>query len=135
MEDMLCKRHIVTYDQTCPICYDKMLTKSTTFITDCGHCFHKKCLFNYLVHFWRENTYVLAPKCPMCRLSLGCPNFIEKCSEEKCNGLDKLEDFWTTYEYKMPIFCSFNYDHYLGMKLNCKICQAFRENGDYIYIM
>ena len=33
----------------CPVCYEEILTKSSAYITCCGHHFHKKCFLVGLV--------------------------------------------------------------------------------------
>lgn len=124
----------------CPICCDPILTKSSAFITDCGHHYHKKCLFKYMETKWISNKYLTSIKCPMCRCSLGHPELIQRyrssyfsINYKNDNEIDKLEDFWISCEYKLPSFCSDGYDHYLGMNKNCFCCKEYREKGDIIY--
>jgi hypothetical protein len=122
--------------EECPICYDKIITKSSAFITECGHAFHKKCLFKYMEIKWLASSYLTTLKCPICRGCLGHPKFINRYNATNYisrNGLDKLEDFWLSYEYKVPVYCSNKYDHYLGMKKNCRCCRSYIANGDLLY--
>ena len=125
-------------DQECPICYEEIMTKSTAFITNCGHSFHKSCLSKYIETKWLSTTYISTARCPMCRCSLGHPEFDQRyrssyfnCNHSNDNELDKLEDFWLTKDYKLPVFCSHGYNHYLGLNKNCFICKGYREKGDY----
>lgn len=124
----------------CPICYEAILTKSTAFITCCGHHYHKKCLFKCMESNWLSTKYISPARCPMCRCFMGHPEFIQRyrssyfnMNYENDNQMDKLEDFWISYEYKLPLFCSHGYDHYLGMNKNCYCCKVYREKGDMIY--
>lgn len=126
--------------EECPICYESILQKSLAYITCCGHAFHKKCLFKYIETKWLSTGYLTTARCPMCRCSLGHPEFSERyrssyfnSSHSNDNELDKLEDFWLTKDYKLPIFCSDRYDHYLGMSNNCDICKSYREKGEMLY--
>ena len=124
--------------EECPICYEEIMTKSTAFITNCGHSFHKSCLSKYIETKWLSTTYISTARCPMCRCSLGHPEFDQRyrssyfnCNHSNDNELDKLEDFWLTKDYKLPVFCSHGYNHYLGLNKNCFICKGYREKGDY----
>ena len=137
-----CKLNIKCYikqGDECPICFDPILNKSNAFISNCGHHYHKKCLFK--VHetniFKSYNV-----QCPMCRCSLGEPEFMQRYrstyyhyNHKDDNALDKLEDFWLSIEYKIPNLCSNKYDHYLGLHKNCFICQQYREKGHVLYQM
>jgi hypothetical protein len=44
----------------CPICLES-ICKKEIIVTDCNHCFHKKCLFKHVFHI--EN-------CPICRTDI-----------------------------------------------------------------
>jgi len=120
----------------CPICFESIMMKSSAFITNCGHHFHKKCLFKYIETKWLSSSYASTAKCPMCRCSLGHPEFIQRYranyfsySYKNDNELDKLEDFWVTKDYRFPIFCSNSYDHYLGCEKSCFMCKHYIETG------
>jgi len=120
----------------CPICFDPILTKSSAFITHCGHAFHKKCLHTSIRMKWESCNYLRAARCPMCRCSLGHPEFVQRYRDSyfayhgNGNELDKLEDFWVTMEYKIPNFCNNRYDHYLGTDKECVICQNYVLTGN-----
>jgi hypothetical protein len=124
----------------CPICYDKIERKQDAFITYCGHGYHKSCLFNYLKSTWTSNKFTSVARCPICRRSIGYPEFNQRYYSSYFssdysynNGLDKLEDFWLCNKYKLPNFCSNGYKHYLGMHKNCFICKSYREKGIELY--
>jgi hypothetical protein len=127
----------------CPICYDKITTKKTAFMTDCGHHFHKKCLFKYVETKWFSKEYLSESNCPMCRCNLGHPEFIQRYRasyfnafpNKNDNELDKLEDFWISKEYKLPLFCCNGYNHYLGMKNECEYCENYRKTGEIMYFV
>jgi hypothetical protein len=124
----------------CPICCEEILTKSSAYITNCGHYYHKKCILKYMETKWLSTSYTSTARCPMCRSSLGHPDFVQRyranyfsINYKNDNELDKLEDFWISCEYKLPVFCSNGYDHYLGICKNCSCCKAYREKGELIY--
>ena len=126
--------------EKCPICYYKIYRKTDAFITFCGHGYHKSCLFNYLKYKWTSTKYTNVARCPMCRDSIGHPDFIQRYKSSYFsynysdnNGLDKLEDFWLCNEYKLPNFCSNGYNHYLGMCKDCFICENYRVKGTEFY--
>lgn len=139
-QDIPCEYNIKCYirpGHDCPICFEQILTKTSAFITCCGHAFHKKCIFKYMKTKWLSSSYMSVARCPMCRCSLGHPEFIQRYKSSYFNGsyknnnkLDKLEDFWISCDYKLPLFCSNGYDHYLGIKKICFCCEAYREKGE-----
>jgi hypothetical protein len=125
---------------SCPICCDPILTKSSAYLTCCGHTYHKKCLFKYMETKWLSTKYMSPIRCPICRCCLGHPELIQRyrssyfnINYKNDNQIDKLEDFWISREYKLPAFCSNGYDHYLGMNKLCFCCEEYREKGDIIY--
>jgi hypothetical protein len=133
----------------CPICCDAIQTKTSAFVTPCGHAFHKLCLCKYMETKWLSTKYTSNARCPICRCSLGHPEFVQRYrasyfaydqdqdeavgEEKKHIALDKLEDFWISHEYKVPAFCSHGYDHYLGIDKNCFLCRSYREKGEILY--
>jgi len=126
--------------EECPICYEQIFTKKTAFLTNCGHTFHKKCLFKYIETKWLSTAYLSNARCPMCRCCLGHPEFEQRYRSsyfsynfKDDNELDKLEDFWLTKDFKLPTFCSKNYNHYLGTVQTCFICRCYREKGELLY--
>jgi Ring finger domain len=134
--ELKCKIYIKPGEE-CPICYEKILNKSTAFITECGHNFHKLCLFKYMESKWQSSTYLSVARCPICRNSLGDPpfaqryrsNYFEFTNVIDDNNLDKLEDFWLTKDLRLPKYCSNTFNHYLGMNDNCYICKCYRSTG------
>jgi hypothetical protein len=142
-QDTPCKLKIKCYirpGEECPICIDKIQTKSSAFLTNCGHSFHKECLFNSIKSKWSTSGYTSVARCPMCRCSLGHPDFIQRYKASYFtepyrddNEIDKLEDFWLSKDYKLPFYCSNSYDHYLGCERTCFSCKEYREKGSYIY--
>lgn len=138
-QDVPCNYKIKCYirpNDECCICYNNIDKKNNAFITNCGHVFHKKCIFNVLKFKWLSSKYTSVARCPICRCSLGHPEFIQRYRSSyfsynyyDSNELDKLEDFWLSNEYKLPNFCSSDYKHYLGMHNNCEYCKSYRVNG------
>lgn len=130
----------IKHGDECPICFEPIMSKSKAFITSCGHHYHKKCILKYIETKWLSSAYVSMARCPMCRHSLGHQELIQRYRSsyydynfKDDNGLDKLEDFWVTHEYRLPMFCSNEYNHYLGMNNNCHICNIYRKKGELLY--
>jgi hypothetical protein len=114
--------------ETCIICMDKINLKSNTYLSDCGHCFHKKCITNYFHHIKMISSKNM--KCPICRCNLGNPVLNEKYNSfhKDANSLDILEN----YSIEMLHICdspSTRGNHYLGMDSNCEKCMNYRKNG------
>lgn len=138
-QDACCELKIkcyIKYGEICPICREEIITKNSAFITNCGHAYHKKCLFKYIQIKWLTSKQTSVARCPMCRTSLGYPEFIQRYKSsyftvnyKDDNKLDKLEDFWISNELILPCFCSNGYDHYLGMKKECYLCKTYIEKG------
>jgi hypothetical protein len=141
-QDMPCDLKYKCYirpGDECPICCEEILTKSSAFITNCGHHYHKKCLLKYMEIKWLSTAYTSIARCPMCRCSLGHPDFVQRYKSsyfsinyDDNNELDKLEDFWISIDLTLPSFCRNGYDHYLGMEKECFCCESYRKKGNFI---
>lgn len=129
--DLKRKCYIKAGDE-CPICMDPIFNKSNAYLTWCGHSFHKSCIFHYMETKW-VTKYASNTHCPMCRKSLGmglhAMNERYAIDYLKPNYLDILENFWLTKDYTVAHVCRNRYDHYLGMKKNCKLCRKFVVDG------
>jgi hypothetical protein len=107
-------KHYIIIGSECSICYEKIITNKTAYITNCGHCYHKKCIFKYSNQCVNKN---INTNCPLCRNSIICDDLwlYEKynSSHKQFNFLDKLENFNCDDKY--------NYDIYW-----CKYCKYFK---------
>jgi hypothetical protein len=59
-EIMIC---VLTDVKECTICLDHINNKNEIYITNCKHCFHKKCFYKFIKYRGNKN-------CPNCRQSL-----------------------------------------------------------------
>ena len=80
------KKCYIAFGEICPICIEPITTKSSAWLTPCGHAFHKKCLIdNYhyrdIHNMCIQNSNEIP--CPVCREGLVC------C----CVGLDSLDKY------------------------------------------
>jgi hypothetical protein len=118
--------------EECPICMDPITTKSTAYLTTCGHSFHKLCIFKCMEKKWTDK-YGSCFHCPMCRTNLGMD--IHDINERynygsiKCNNLDLLENFWLKKDFTIAYICRNKFDHYLGMKRGCQKCENYVSEG------
>lgn len=106
-------KHYIIIGSECSICYEKILTNKTAYISECGHSYHKKCIFKYSNICLNENKETL---CPLCRKSIDCCDLwlYEKYNSrhKNFNFLDKLENFNSDDNYKYDVYC-------------CKYCKKF----------
>ena len=125
--------------EECPICLEPIFTVKKAHLTECGHAFHKSCILNIMKTKWLSKNYMATVRCPICRCSLGRHNITHRyrssynsyhSNESHVNGLDKLEDYLLTHDLILPSFCSNHYDHYLGVKKDCSVCDEYRKYGD-----
>ena len=131
---LTCKCYIYPGEE-CAICLDPIITKKDCYLTECGHVFHRFCVFKMFESKWNRKPFSL-PKCPICRRGLGdldlsirYNNDYQK-KKEIPFFMDQLENFWLTKEYIMPHFCNnIKNPHYLGMKKNCEKCREYCMNG------
>jgi hypothetical protein len=140
-----CNFKIKTYinpQEECSICLEQISTKSNAYLTNCGHAFHKSCLFkSYEISFNQyrpltSNLYNFFKfNCPLCRKHINYPDFYCRYPQwsvlrEDKNYLDVLEEFWLSKDYTIGQLCyRSNNKHYLGMNNNCKYCLDYRILG------
>jgi hypothetical protein len=124
------RRSYARWDTTCPICLDPLLTASNTYITTCGHAFHRRCFLSMAEHQWSNND-LTRTKCPTCRTTQSVWGLNEG-RYNGCSFIDDLDNFWDTIQDKYPKRC-FNKNeptHYLGMRnKNCPNCQHYVLGG------
>jgi hypothetical protein len=119
----------VKQGEECPICYDPILRKNDTYLTCCGHSYHKACIFKAMETRYNENCTRLF-KCPNCRTRLGLDlHEINTRYQFGENHLDNLENFWLSKDFIVIQKCFNRYDHDLGMKNNCNVCLKYRKKG------
>lgn len=121
-------KNYVKIQEECPICYEPMIHKVHTYITRCGHAFHRKCLANIFHAKWKVRPFSQV-NCPLCRCSLGFPDLFQRYDHYSGTNLDILENFWLTKDFVHPYFCILGPPHYLGMKNDCETCLRYRQTG------
>jgi hypothetical protein len=123
--------------EICPICIENIgFTKINTYITDCGHTFHRKCLFEMMDSKWKIKPFSTL-RCPMCRCNLGYPDLYVRyytclyhIKDNPFFYSDELENFWITKDFINPQYCkNIQNPHYLGMKKDCDKCKDYCKNG------
>lgn len=126
--------------QECSICLEEISKKSNAYITNCGHGFHKLCLFkmyeNQFKQHRRETNYdYYKLKCPLCRRQIFNRTFYCRYPQwsvlkKNKNYLDILEEFWLSKDFTIGLLCyKSNNEHYLGMNKNCQYCLHYRQLG------
>lgn len=126
------KRYIKPYEE-CPICLEQISSKTNAYLTNCGHTFHKSCLFKSYEINLHQCRKIFKFTCPLCRKDIFYPDFYCRYPQwcvlpDEKNYLDVLEEFWLSKDYTIPELCrETNVNHYLGMKNNCMKCLNYRK--------
>jgi len=125
------KKCYIGLGETCAICMEPIMTKTSAWLTPCSHAFHKKCLienYQYRKEQKMNNKYSNEVPCPVCRGGLvGCCvglDVLDKYYSK--NGLDILENFWLTIDinpYRVCLKCN----HGFGMNKLCHNCEYYRN--------
>ena len=126
------KKCYVKPSEECPICMEPNTSKSKTYLTSCGHSFHKLCIFKSMETNWITNNQKNY-NCPICRGKLGASvhGLNERYSHNpNTTILDDLEEFWLKKEFIIPHMCR-NKTHFIGMKKNCQQCKKYILTGEF----
>lgn len=139
--NMRTKRYISPYEE-CSICLEPINKESNAYLTNCGHGFHKSCLFkSYETNFYQHRRTELNGYkyfqflCPLCRKHIIYPDFYCRYPQwsvlhDQKNYLDVLEEFWLSKDFAIVQLCyKSNGEHYLGMNSNCHHCLDYRKYG------
>jgi hypothetical protein len=120
------KKYYIRPNQECPICLEPIMTKTSAFLTPCGHGFHKKCMHQAFQCNWL--TKQAGACCPLCRYNDVGDYCVEKycCWNEDANELDCLENFWMNKDIMLATPC-YDGKHYIGIDKNCKYCKKYRH--------
>ena len=124
-EDIKIRRYIVQGEQ-CSICLEPILHRNKSWLTPCGHAFHRKCICDAYL-YGRDARYTNMIPCPLCREELtDCCVGIEYNNRYKGkNILDILENFWLTLETRSIEYCS-PCRKPKGFTQNCERCIRWR---------
>jgi len=130
------RRCYVKPGHECPVCFEPILTKTTAYLTCCGHAFHKKCIFEMVESKWLQ-LYPCTIHCPLCRTYLGSEiyemtkryNIFDQ--DKPMNYLDRLEEFWIGKDFELVVPCSNGFDHAAGMKKGCSQCKKYIQTGEF----
>lgn len=122
------RKTYIKQGEECSICLEPIMRKSEAYLTDCGHGFHKLCMFKSFQIKWaiRKGANF---QCPVCRSFLSLPHIPEKYNAFSfdINELDKLEDFWNCIDYQLCYYCDNN--HIEGTNKDCILCTNYRKYG------
>ena len=128
------KKCYIGLGETCAICMEPIMTKTSAWLTPCSHAFHRKCLIdNYqfrTMHKMTIESSNVVP-CPVCREGLvGCCIGMETLDKynSSANGLDRLENFWSTIDL-VPYLLCYQCNKGLGMNKQCANCEYYRNTG------
>ena len=130
------RRCYVKPGQECPICFESILTKTSAYLTCCGHAFHKKCIFELVESKWLQ-SYPCTIHCPLCRTYLGSEiyemtkRYNVFVQEKPMNYLDRLEEFWIGKDFELIVPCSDGFDHAAVMKKGCSQFKKYIKTGEY----
>ena len=116
-------KHYIRIGEECPVCYEPIHHKNDAYLTNCGHAFHYKCIIEYEYHNMKQGNY-LGMNCPMCRQDMGYYPELKNKFFNKCNNLDRLEDFNNNIKINNPVMCLICNRAY-GCNPKCHICNCF----------
>lgn len=127
----------VKIGEKCSICNEPITKKRNCWLTFCGHAFCRKCITSSLEkHYLSGNRGQF--QCPSCKevLPYDFSEYLDRyvVDENNSNEIDKLENFWDTIEFKLPVSC-LNFKlpyHHIGMNKSCGKCDEYRKNGNFV---
>lgn len=129
------KKCYIGFGELCSICVEPIITKTSAWLTPCGHSFHRKCLIeNYQYRSINRMTIDHSNQipCPVCREGhVGCCVGLYALDKyHSKNGLDKLENFWLKIDVAPYLFC-YKCRKGLGMSKQCNYCDHYRNTGKF----
>ena len=118
-------RRVSVFDE-CAICMMSFLNFSKTWVTQCGHVFHKHCLHAYMKKQLLCDDYA---RCPLCRRSMGNLEFLDGLTYQVGIKSDCVSDVLEEVPNMLPHVCpnSDDHSHYLGMCTSCDDCGLWRN--------
>lgn len=125
------RKTYIKLGEECSICFEEILLKDNSYLLDCGHGFHKDCIFNaYKTNILKRFNSLFS--CPLCRRHTGCDLELlsVKYGCSKPGSLDELENFWLKKDYMIAELCDNKFNHFLGMNKRCKKCIHYRVTGE-----
>lgn len=124
------RKTYIKFGEECSICLEKIIYKSNAFLSDCGHAFHKSCIFK-LFDSVKNNMYNKGTNCALCRRRIMIYGLDEIKNRYKYapGTLDELENFWLSITFNVPDLCYYGANHYLGFDKNCEKCINYRKTG------
>jgi hypothetical protein len=110
--------------EECSICFEPIFFHSHSFLGDCGHAFHRKCIYQ-----WEEASF-LTCLCPLCRKNLDTFGISQNTKYNTyfydINFTDKLENFWNNIDYKNKLkYCKYckKSSYYFYQTPCCEYCK------------
>lgn len=106
--------------ETCAICLDPIVSRTTGWVTRCAHAFHKLCLRRWCTQTHCHGT------CPHCRGDVGAVEFLDglRYTYPFRSGLDLLEEI----DNIIHRYCH-DCEDVLGMTPGCPRCARYRQQG------
>lgn len=121
------KKSYLVPGEECSICFEAINTRYSALITDCGHCFHYKCIQKYIYSIKKNVRFDnYSCLCPLCRQEIGDIYGIKDIYRNSYNNLDRLENFWNNIEINYPHKCVSCLKN-LGMNKLCYNCLNYRR--------
>lgn len=129
INDPLKIKHYIKYGEECPICLEGITSRKNSFLTDCGHSFHKSCIMKHKLHNFNGID------CPVCRSDVNTDSpfsfGINRGDASSWNGINNI----IMKNELIPHMCYerigwYGYPHITGTnKLNCFQCCNYIETG------
>jgi len=124
----------IAFGEMCFICMDPIVSKNNAWLTPCGHAFHRKCLITNHQYRQKHNMTLEFSNeipCPVCREGLVncCVGLDDMDKYTPENGLDRLENFWSSFDVVSYLSC-WRCEKGFGMNILCKPCEKYRNTGE-----
>ena len=65
-------KHYIKFGEECPICYEPIHSKTSAYLNNCGHSFHRECIHKWALASITSND---DRSCPKCRENIGFYEF------------------------------------------------------------